>query len=246
MSELDAYCRAVEAHLCRRNQGHLIRLVGPAFVLARQWAERGIPLTVVESGIDRTVDRAARRDPMRRRPLRLEFCEADVLDAFDDWRRAVGVPVTATAEGDDVAAQAASPAEPVSPTARRASLATHIERALAQLTLQRGSTHPLPGLAAALADAVTVLDGLQATARRARGEAREQVIATLAEHDVAFGRAVMAAVPPDERAVVRAQVEQDLAPFRARMATEAFARALEAAEDGVWRQRLGLPRLAFD
>ena len=54
------------------------------------WANQGIPLKVAEAGIDRYFERYYRKGP-RRRPVRIEFCEADVLDAFDDWRRAVGV-----------------------------------------------------------------------------------------------------------------------------------------------------------
>ena len=53
--DVHAYCRDVEAYLCRRNGGHLIRLVGPAFEMVRDWAAQGIPLTVVCDGIDRVV-----------------------------------------------------------------------------------------------------------------------------------------------------------------------------------------------
>ena len=41
-------------------------------------------------GIDRYFERYYAKGP-RRRPVRVEFCEADVLDVFDEWRRAVGV-----------------------------------------------------------------------------------------------------------------------------------------------------------
>ena len=42
-------------------------------------------------GIDRYVDRARTPEGRAGAPIRIEFCEADVLDAFDAWRRAVGV-----------------------------------------------------------------------------------------------------------------------------------------------------------
>ena len=42
-------------------------------------------------GIDRYFERYYAKGP-RRRPVRVEFCEADVLDVFDEWRRAVGHP----------------------------------------------------------------------------------------------------------------------------------------------------------
>ena len=67
--------------------------MGPAFDCVAAWHGRGVPLRVACAGIDRCVDRLAAKGP-RRRPVRVEFCDADVLDAFDDWRRAVGVPLS--------------------------------------------------------------------------------------------------------------------------------------------------------
>ena len=84
------YCRQVEDHLTRVNAGHLVRIVGPGFELVRQWAEEGMPLSVVFRGIDLRAER--HRAGKSRRPLRIEFCEADVRDLFDGWRRAVGLP----------------------------------------------------------------------------------------------------------------------------------------------------------
>ena len=42
----DAYCREIEAYLCRKNEGHLIRISGPAFEQVCGWARQGVPLTV--------------------------------------------------------------------------------------------------------------------------------------------------------------------------------------------------------
>src|SRR6185436_6791795 len=53
----DEYCRAIEAHLTRKNDGHLIRIVGPAFELVRGWADQGIPFKVACHGIDRSFER---------------------------------------------------------------------------------------------------------------------------------------------------------------------------------------------
>src|ERR687897_546053 len=89
-----SYVRDIEAYLCRKNDGHLIRIVGPAFEQVSGWAKQGVPLKVACSGIDRYFERYYRKGP-RRRPVRIEFCDADVLDAFDDWRRAVGVTAAA-------------------------------------------------------------------------------------------------------------------------------------------------------
>src|SRR5688572_28082075 len=86
----EQYCRQIEAYLYRKNDGHLIRIVGPAFEQVCGWAVRGVPLKVAQRGIDRYFERYYAKGP-RRRPVRVEFCEADILDAFDEWRRAVGL-----------------------------------------------------------------------------------------------------------------------------------------------------------
>ena len=83
------YCREIETYLCRKNDGHLIRVVGPSFELVSGWAAQGVPLKVAFAGIDRYFERYYRKGP-RRRPVRIDFCEADVLDVFDEWRRAIG------------------------------------------------------------------------------------------------------------------------------------------------------------
>src|SRR5437016_1378078 len=74
----------------RQTDGHLVRVVGPSFDLVSRWAAQGIPLKIAFRGVDRRFERYYAKGP-RRRPLRIEFCEADVLDAFDEWRRAVGL-----------------------------------------------------------------------------------------------------------------------------------------------------------
>ena len=58
----------------------------------------------------------------RRRPIRIEFCAADILQLFDDWRRAVGV----------------APPEAASAATRKPSLASHIERVVSRLIALRG------------------------------------------------------------------------------------------------------------
>jgi hypothetical protein len=92
------FCRDIETYLCRKNEGHLIRIVGPVFEKVCGWAAQGVPIKIAYRGIDRYVERQQAKNPgPRRRPIRVEFCEADILDAFDEWRRAVGVTSSAVA-----------------------------------------------------------------------------------------------------------------------------------------------------
>ena len=73
------YCRQIETYLCRKNEGHLIRIVGPVFEQVSAWAAQGVPLAVAFKGIDRYCERYYAKGP-RRRPVRVEFCEADILE----------------------------------------------------------------------------------------------------------------------------------------------------------------------
>ena len=229
-----AYCREVESYLCRRNGGHLIRIVGPAFELVRAWKEQQIPLSVVRRAVDRAVERRA-SSPSSRRPLRIEFCEADVLEQFDEWRRAVGV-----GRGGDAGADAQRR------NARRASLPAHLERVVLGLTALRAQrAHPeaLRDLAACLAGE---LDAARAAARTARGDRRERLLARLEKADRELLAAARAGADESLRDRLLADAERDLAGFRQRMPPAEFRKAVAAGADKLLREELDLPRITFD
>lgn len=223
------YCRDVETYLCRKNEGHLIRVVGPAFEVVSGWAEQGIPLKIVFRGIDQYCERYDAKGG-RRRPVRIEFCEADILDLFDDWRRAVGV-------ADGRSAEAVS---------RRPSLASHVERAIARLTASRAGGRRSAGVDACISEMVRELDGLLASARTARGAARAAVVERLAAMDDELSRTVAAELDDDAAAVLRHEAERELAAFGNRLAPEARSRAAQAAYERLAREALALPSLRYD
>lgn len=234
MIEVSAYCREIESYLCRKNAGHLIRVVGPSFEMVSGWAERGIPLKVAFRGVDRCCERYYAKGT-RRRPVRIEFCEADVLDAFDEWRRAVGVAGPA----DDADAEAAP---------RKASLAQHLERVLARLIAPSAGT----GRSAAFHDAMAVaaqgVAEIVAEARHARGDARDRIIARVQALDVDLLQAAVREVEHDaaRAQALKREAEEELAPFRGRMAPDVRDRALAAAYHRLVREALGLPVLVYE
>lgn len=235
MNETVDYCRELESYLCRKNGGHLVRIVGPAFETVRGWAEQGIPLKIAFRGIDRCCDRAQARGG-RRRPLRIEFCEADVLSAFDDWRRALGV--TAVQMTDAVE-------EEESHAARKGSLASHIERSVTRLLAVR-STPPDAAFDAAIARIVSALDGLADGARKLRGEARERVVTQLQVLDRELVDAAKARIDARATAALRTEAEAELSSFSARMGADALARSRELAFERLLRDALNLPVLTFE
>ena len=236
MIDVESYCRDLEAYLCRKNDGHLIRITGPAFERVIGWAQQGIPLKIAEAGIDRYFERYYRKGP-RRHPVRIDFCEADVLDAFDDWRRALGIStvVPDTPGGPEVE-------EPVQGAGRsRRSLASRIEGALARLTVLRGSDQAGPAIGAALDAAVRSLDAMGPEAAKARGDAREAILERIAGIEAALLAAAVAAITDAQRVGFEREAEAELASFRARMTPEAYAQSRRAAVERLVRLHFGLP-----
>jgi hypothetical protein len=227
------YCREIETYLCRKNEGHLIRIVGPAFEQVCGWAVRGIPLKVVFRGIDQYCERYYAKGP-RRRPVRIEFCEADVFDLFDAWRRAVGVTV-----GD-------APAPAAEETPRKPALASHIERAIARLATVRAAVRRSPALDGAIDDAMRELDVMSDSARQARGEARTRIIDRLARLDRIVFEASRAAIDDKTASSLRREAEAELAPFGSRLSSDTRTRAVEAAFERLVREVLGLPVISYE
>jgi hypothetical protein len=233
MDAPEEYCRQIEAYLCRRNDGHLIRIVGPAFEQVCSWASRGIPIKVAYRGIDRYMERYYAKGP-RRRPVRVEFCEADVLDVFDEWRRAVGVPASAVNAEEDAAEG----------TRRHGSLPAHLDRVIARLTsLRTGDARSLDDTIDAI---VRELDGVRAGAKILRGEARTRVLDRLRTLEQDLGNAARARVEPAALQQIETEAETELAPFRERMTADAYDRARGACIERIVRQRARLPVLTFE
>jgi hypothetical protein len=234
------YCREIETYLCKKNDGHLIRVVGPSFDLVAAWAERGVPLKIAFAGIDRYFDRYYSRGP-RRRPVKIDFCEADVLDVFDEWRRATGLPsphasaASSTGESGDSGADAH----------RRASLPKHLERVIAKLTQARAGGAVGAEFDALIDDVARELE----TARQAhamRGESRIAMIARLAAIDARMMEAARTALPAGENRGIAAEADEMMASYRSTMTPDAYSRAHAAATDRLVRERLRLPSVAFE
>jgi hypothetical protein len=225
------YCRQVEAYLCRRNEGHLIRIVGPAFEQVCSWATRGIPIKVAYRGIDRCVERYYAKGP-RRRAIRVDFCEADVLDAFDEWRRAVGVPADAPTTEDDETHR------------RHGSLPAHLESVIARLTSLRAGDDRAFG--STIDAVVRELDAARAGAKSLRGEARGQLLERLRTLEQELGQAARSRFDEATLREIETEAESELAPFRDRMPADAYQRARIACVDRIVRSRARLPVLTFE
>jgi hypothetical protein len=231
----DEYCREIEAYLCRKNDGHLIRIVGPSFERVCGWSTQGIPFKIACRGIDNYFTRYYAKGP-RRRPVQIDFCEADVLDAFDAWRRAVGVRRPGAEMAEDAAAKS-----------RRRGLPDHLKRVLENITSRLAGVRPLSSslrqTLESIADEVSSFGDLPGPLR---GEARARISARLLELDGKMLDAVRNDADPALLQMLRQEAADQLAPFRERMLAEAYEHAIETAVSALLRDRERVPRIAFD
>jgi len=233
--EIPEFCREIETYLCQKNDGHLIRVVGPSFELVSRWAADGVPLKVAFRGIDRYFERYYRKGA-RRRPVKIDFCEADVLDAFDEWRKATGLPQSS------VVGRQSSVDSHQSSVPSRQSLPAHLERVVMRLTQARAGG-VLPASFDELVDRIA--HELDVARAGVRGDARRAVIERLAALDAELIEAARRLLDDASMSDLRREANDELAPFRDTMMPDAFNRARGAAIDRLIRDRLGLPVVGF-
>jgi hypothetical protein len=232
----DEYCREIEAYLCRKNDGHLIRIVGPSFERVCGWAAQGIPLKIACQGIDTYFVRYYAK-AARRRPVHIDFCEHDILDAFDAWRRAVGVRMPGRERTEDEA-QA---------TRRKRSLPQHLDRVCERVTARRaGMTPPPPEFDAVLETVTREAAAFRDMPGPLRGETRARISARLVELDRMMLDAARAQLDASALQAMRAEAAGELEPFRDRMPADSYQRALESAVDRLVREREQLPTIKFE
>jgi hypothetical protein len=170
--------------------------------------------------------------------VRIDFCEADVLEAFDEWRRTTGLAGVAAdrgSQGDQPAVR-----RPSGP-----SLPAHLERVLQRLTAARVRGALDVTFDRVLDGVSQELDASRGTAGGLRGAARQAMVERLAALDREMLRAARLTLDEASRNVLAREADEDLAAFRAGMASDVFARAHVAACDRLLRERLGLPTIAF-
>jgi hypothetical protein len=239
------FCRAVESYLCQKNGGHLVRIVGPSFELVARWAADGIPFKVACRGIDRYCERYERRRT-RLRPVRIDHCEADVREVFDEWRRAIGL--RAAPPEDDGAKSGASggaAADFAVPAKSSGSLPSHLERALTRLSTARALGR-IGEQADTVIDQVSqALDDARGSGQGVRGEARRQLLERLRALDAELLRVVRQPIDPGEAERLAAEAEAELAAFRDTMSPDGFRAACRSAEDRLVRESYDLPIIAF-
>ncbi len=230
-----AYCRKIEEHLTRTNGGHLVKVVGPAFEIVRQWSSEGIPLNIVFRAIEEKVERHTRGNA--RYPLRIEHCDADVRRVYETWRRAIGVaPVSK-----------APPAEAGTESPRRQpSLTKHLDRVIERLSGTLGRLDLPDEFRDRVTELIGEVSALRDRAKATRGPDRLAIARALPELDRALLSAARAAAGAEILAQLADAGALELASYRSRLAAEPWQRAIDATVDRSLRARYGLPIVVID
>ena len=240
--DLGDYCRQIEGRLSRVNAGNLVRVFGPAFELVRGWHRDGIPLSIVFRAIEQKAER--HQAGQSKRPLRLEFCQADVESLFADWRRALGVQRAGTSGTADSTGDAES-GTGGHDEVRRPSLTRQLDRAIQKLSMTVGRVDAPEAVLSETSRLLDALSALRDASKRARGDAKRGVIERARALDGDLARLARLG-GQDVLVAVEAEAVQELAPFRGRLTAAQWQQSVDANVDRLLRARLGLPVLDID
>jgi hypothetical protein len=122
----------------------------------------------------------------------------------------------------------------------------HLERVVLRLTEARAKGTLGSAFDALIDRAAAELEMARSKTAGVRGEARQELITRLTALDAELLQQARALLDAPTRTALSNEVEESLAPFRAGMAPESLARARQSAFDALVRERLRLPRIAFD
>jgi hypothetical protein len=179
--------------------------------------------------------------------VKIDFCEPDILDVFDEWRRAVGLSVGARAfqASDADGSHQPHATGRQSPVTSRQSLPAHLERVLTRLTAARASGSLGDPFDALIDRVSTELDAARGAAGGLRGAARQALIDRLADIDAEMLQRTRALLDDTVREALDREADEELAGFRIGMNADAFARAHAAAVDRLVRDRFRMPTIAY-
>jgi hypothetical protein len=219
MSETEedrAYYGAVEAAFIRR-RGTPFLLSPKDFALVREWRALGVPLPVVERGIDEAFSRRRERGAAGRVNA-LSYCGDAVLVA---WERAAE---TAVGRGGGREA----------PMADTGTALAHLSDALS------GALGTHPELSEPLESALRSIERL-----RKGGRPAQDVEASLARLDRKLANDLNDALPAAERAEIATGVARQLAAAKVSMDEATAEKTARALTRRAVREKLSLPRLTL-
>ena len=165
-----------------------------------------------------------------------------MLDVFDEWRRAIGLPrdlPRRSPQGEGGEGPESNETKPGT------SLPAHLQRVVLRLTAARASGGLGDEFDGLIDRVAHELDAARAKAQGIRGDARHALLNRLTRLDGELIDEARRSLDPATMAALWREAADELSPFRDRMPADAYERAREAAVDRLIRNRLALPTIAF-
>jgi hypothetical protein len=211
-----AYFQTIEERFVER-RGHPLTISNVDWTICARWRREGVPLRIVERGIAEAFE-SRQRSWARERPVQsLRFCERSVDAAAERWRRALG--------------GVALPTGPAGESPSTIALLAMAEK-LAAASLGREAAP----LAADLADELR---------QRAHDAPGARLEAWLAARERDLVDAMARDAGPEEAARLEAEVDEDLAGYRARLPAKVLSQVRGESLARRWLETRSLPRLSL-
>jgi len=246
------YFTEIEEAFIRRRGRHL--LLSPMdWALIESWKEMGVPLHVALRGIERAFDSYEAR-PRHRSVKSLMYCQEEVEAQFAEWlesQRGAPTPTPSAGVVDEsgaVEAERGDAGESAGLPFPRALIAAHLEDSrdtLRRAREKRIETAGDDGVCEALARAAARLDELAADFARAARPDAERLENSLADLEGLIDRALRASLPAEVVTEKRAEAEEQLRPYRARMERSTYEQTLDNLLAKALREAAGAPRLSL-
>jgi hypothetical protein len=243
------YFTEIEETFVRRRGKHLL-VSSLDWALIESWKQRGVPLHIALRGIEQSFD-SYEAKPRRRSVKSLLYCEEEVEAQFAEWReRQQGAHEEAANGAGAAANERVGATEPQAdgglPFPREA-ISAHLAECRAQLeqahTARRQTTND--ELCEALTRAAVRLAELEADFAQSARPNAEQLEAALTDLENLLDRAVRAHVAAAHLDKRRAQAEEQLRPYRARMERATYEQTRDNLLAKFLREDCGVPRLSL-
>jgi hypothetical protein len=246
------YFTEIEDAFIRRRGKHL--LVSPLdWSLMESWKEMGVPLHVVLRGIERAFDSYEAR-PRKRSVKSLMYCQEEVEAQFAEWLESQrGASTTTTEAATDATGASVTESDATEDESRglpfpRAVIAAHLAEsrdALKRACEERRGRASEVELCEALARAASRLEELAADFERAARPRAELLESSLSDLESLIDRALRTSLSAEAIEDKRAEAEEQLRPYRARMERATYEQTLDNLLAKALREEARVPRLSL-
>lgn len=240
------YFTEIEDVFIRRRGKHLL-LSAMDWALIESWKEKGVPLHVALSGIERAFDSYDAK-PRRRSVKTLLYCQEEVEAQYAEWLESqIGAGGELEAPENGAGRSKKKATGEGSLPFPRATILEHLARArtvLEQICRERKATRD-DEFCDSLTRAAARLQELEDDFAQAARPDAENLEESLTRLEKLLDQALRAHLSLEILAAARAETEAQLQPYRQRMERDTYEQTLDNLLMKRLREHAGLPRLSL-